>query len=353
MNDDFSLNTKAVAVEDKPADRDESAEIRKVIDARRIILGPRDKLRTINPVKYPWSRTLYDTMKNNTWFPEEINLSRDKREFPSLTAGERQMYTRALAFLSNLDAIQLDNLAENIAPHITDPTVQQMLHRQVAEEGVHVDSYSTIIETVCDSPLPIYNLYRVDPALQAKNDFVIAQANQMKDNGFSVEQFIYAVVANVVLEGVYFYSGFLSFYTLSRAGKMANSANMIRFIQRDEELHLEIFIHIWHTLRQEHPGVFTAEVLENCRKIIRQGVDLEGAWGCHIIEGGVMGLNDRLMINYARSLGDSRARRLGLGVLYGVKNDVEWVVDYSKVNYTEENFFETKVTGYSKRQLEF
>lgn len=358
-----------------------SASAIDIINRRRIIQGPSDKLRAISPVKYPWARELWLLMLANNWFPAEVDLTRDINEYnQNLQAGERQMYNRALAFLSNLDAIQLNNLAENISVHITDPTIQQCLYRQVYEEALHVESYSTMVEAMCEDPMEIYDMYRVNPTLKDKNDFVMAQAGQMREEGFSPEQFVYALVSNVVLEGVYFYSGFLAFYTLARMGKMLKSANMIRFINRDELTHLEVFINLWHALRQERPEIFTPEVLENCRRIIRQAVALEAAWGKHIIEGGVLGLTDTIMEDYCQYLGDERARRLGLGVLFGAKrekknadglverneqneiitivdmstpaeNPVQWVDQFSKVNQSEENFFETKVTTYSKRGL--
>lgn len=322
-----------------------------IINQRRIINGPRDSLRAISLQKYPWAREIWLTMLKNTWFPAEVDLSRDIREFPSLSKPEKQMFSRALAFLSNLDAIQLTNLAENITGYITDPTIQQCLYRQVFEEAVHVDSYSAIVEAVCSDPMEIYDMYRVNPTLKSKNDFVLSKANEIKNHEFSNEQFIYALTANVVLEGIYFYSGFLSFYTLARMGKMLGAANMIKFIQRDELVHLELFTKIFNSLKAEMPHEFTPRVLENCRNIIRQGVELETSWGQHVIEGGVMGLTDKIMENYCKSLGDERAEKLELGQLYGVANPVNWVVGFSKVNRTEENFFEAKVTSYSKRQL--
>jgi len=251
-----------------------------------------------------------------------------------------------------LDAIQLTNLAENISGYVTDPDIQKCLYRQVFEEAIHVESYSTLVEAMCEDPMIIYDMYRVNPVLQKKNDFVMDQADKMNQNGFSAEQFVYAVVSNVVLEGIYFYSGFLSFYTLARMGKMLNSSNMIRFIQRDEMVHLEVFINLWHALKAERPEIFNDNVLENCRQIIRNAVTLEAAWGTHIIEGGVMGLTDEIMLQYCQYLGDERAERLGLGKLYNVTHPVKWVEKFSQVNYTEENFFETKVTSYSKRQLD-
>jgi len=332
-----------------------SQQARDIINARRIIQGPQDKLRAISMNKYPWAREYWKHMLNNTWTPEEVDLARDVRQYRDgdLTSGEKQMYDRALAFLSNLDAIQLTNLAENVSTHITDPTIQQCIYRQVFEEALHVESYSTLVEAMCDDPMVIYDMYRVNPTLQEKNDFVIAQADAMKNDGFSPEQFVYAIVANVILEGVYFYSGFLAFYTLARMKKMLGSANMIKFIQRDEMVHLEIFIKMFGALREERPELFTEEVLENCRELFRKAQALEAAWGRHIIEGGVLGLTDEVINEYVKHLADDRCQRLGLGTLYGAQNPVEWVERFSRVNYTEENFFETKVTSYSKKQLDW
>lgn len=323
-----------------------------IINQRKLIQGPSDKLRAISPIKFPWAREMWKQMLANTWFPTEVDLTRDKKEYGSLHEGERKLFDRALAFLSNLDAIQLENLAHNISVHITDPVVQTCIYRQVYEESLHVESYSTMVEALCDDPMEIYDMYRVNPILQHKNDFVLRQANDINEKGFSPEGFIYALVSNVALEGIYFYSGFLSFYTLARMGKMLSSATMIRFIQRDELVHLEVFINMFHALKEERPELFTAEVLENCRKILRQAVILESAWGSHLIEGGVLGLTENIISDYCKFLGDDRSMRLDLGMLYNIKNPVEWVDRFSQVNYTEENFFETKVTTYSKRQLD-
>jgi ribonucleoside-diphosphate reductase beta chain len=326
-----------------------------IVNARRIIEGPSDKLRAISKNKYPWAREYWRHMLNNTWTPAEVDLARDVAQYKGgeLTEGEKQMYDRALAFLSNLDAIQLTNLAENVSAHITDPTIQSCIYRQVFEEALHVESYSTLVEAMCDDPLEIYDMYRVNPVLREKNDFVLAEANMMKVEGFTPEQFVYALVANVILEGVYFYSGFLAFYTLARMKKMLGSANMIKFIQRDEMVHLELFISMFNALREERPELFTEQVLENCRELFRKAQELESAWGRHIIEGGVLGLTDEIINEYVKYLADDRAQRLGLGSLYGSKNPVEWVDRFSRVNYTEENFFETKVTSYSKKQLDW
>lgn len=333
----------------------EKITAQEIVNQRRIILGPQDKLRSISTVKYPWARDVWKIMLENTWQPTEVNLTRDTQEYKSdkLTKGEKLGYDRALAFLSNLDAIQLDNLAENINVWITDPNIKLCIHRQIFEEALHVESYSTLVEAMCDDPLYIYDMYRVNPILQKKNDFILTQANDITTYEFTPERFVYAVVSNIILEGIYFYSGFLTFYTLARMGKMLKSADMIKLIQRDEVVHLNLFVNLYHSLRAEMPEVFTKEVEENCIKLFKNAVELETAWGQHLIEGGILGLTNDIVSDYIKFLADERVTMIGLPKIYNVKNPVAWVDKFSQIQKTEENFFETTVANYSKRQLSF
>ncbi|KCY98851.1 ribonucleotide-diphosphate reductase subunit beta, partial [Acinetobacter baumannii] len=91
------------------------------INDRRLILGPKDDLMAISPMKHTWARDIHQRMKDNNWFPEVVDLSnegicyRDK-----LTEAERRLYDKSLAFLSNLDGIQFHNINQNIAKQILD-----------------------------------------------------------------------------------------------------------------------------------------------------------------------------------------------------------------------------------------
>lgn len=335
--------------------RESENRILEIVSARRIIEGPSDKFMAINPVKYPWAVELFENMMHNEWFPRRINMKKDAVEYRAESdTGIRLGIDRALAFLTNLDAIQVENLTYNIINHVTDPTIKLCMYRQIWEEALHVFSYSYCIESVCESQLHIYDLYRVDPTLREKNDFVLAQANAMTEKGFTAENFVYAVVSNIILEGIYFHSGFLYFYVLEKLHrKFLGIANMIRYIQRDETSHVVLFTNIFNTLKQERPELFTEEVKQNIYKLFDTAVQLESAWGKHIIEKGVAGLSESTMDDYIRHLADKRLVDIGLGKRYSVENPYPWVEEISVVNSSEKNFFESKPTDYSKETLQF
>lgn len=324
------------------------------INARRIVGGPVDRLMCVSPLKHPWAWEMLDLMESNTWFPKSIPMGDDKVCYATrLEQGERDMYDNSLAFLSNLDGIQFDNLITNIGTHITSPEVSMTMARQAYEEANHVRAYATMIEAVSENPHRIYGMYQNVPELASKNNFIMTQSDALKGE-FTVKKFALAVIGNIALEGIYFYSGFLNFYVLAKNGKMLKSADQIKYIQRDEETHLEFFIRMYHALQREYPEVFDAEFFEQARAILQAAVDLEVSWGCYNIRGGVLGLTDAIVDARIKWLANSRVERLGWQPLYpGVKNPTPWVEKFSAINGVETNFFEGKPTDYQTGGLDW
>jgi ribonucleoside-diphosphate reductase beta chain len=337
-----------------PSSSDNQRTVQDIVNARRVIMGPSDKLRAVSATRYPWTREVYRDMINNRWEPNQVAMNTDKAGFSRLPKGQQTAYRRALAFLSNLDAIQVDNLSGNIYQFITDPTIQQVVAQQTAEEWIHVEAYSHIVETVLEDPLDIYDMYRHVPQLASKNDFIISQGEQVRVN-FSPEAFVKAIVSNVVLEGIYFFSGFLTFYAIARAGGyIIGTVDQIKYIQRDELTHLKLFTNMWHSLRAEMPEVFTPQLIRECREIILDAVEREIAWGHYVIEEGVTGTDKRTMTQFIRSLGNKRAEALGItGVHERDKNPFPWFDEYSNINGSQKNFFEGKPVTYQHNSLVF
>ena len=318
------------------------------INDRMLINGPMNNLMQIRPVKYPWAMQLLEQQQNNAWDQREVDLSEDAKQYATgqLTEGNLNSYKKALAFLSNLDGIQLNNLTRNIGKHITSPEVSMCITRQAWEEAQHVLSYAQIIESIGFDPEEIYWMFDTDPVLAEKNEY-ITRSSEILGSGFSEENFVKAVVANIALEGIYFFNGFLTFYTLERQGLMKNSAKMIQLIQKDEEAHLHLFVNMWKTLRQEIPHVFTENLINECRELIQLAVQHEIAWGKYIIQDGVLGLTDVIIEGFIQSLADKRLDSIGLEPMYNIKNPIPWFDDASKVNLGETNFFEGKNSSYA------
>ena len=239
-----------------------------IINHRRIINGEDDGLMQVSPLKHPFADEIFRIMLKNTWVPQEIPMGKDVEmwnDTKGITENERRVYKRSLAFVSNLDGIQTNNLVQNILRQITSPEVSLALVRQSFEEALHVYSYSTMVEALKLDPEEIYGMYRRDQELYNKNKYVLNSLSKISHPNFKTgtfendQKFLEACISNIILEGIYFYSAFMIFYILRRNNKMPSSAEMIQFINRDEDMHLKLFIHITKTIIAEQPELWTEE----------------------------------------------------------------------------------------------
>lgn len=322
------------------------------VNDRRIFGGNPTGIFELNNIKYQWAYNLWEVMLNNTWFPKEVDMTRDANDYKNLTDGEKTAYDKALSQLIFMDSLQTNNLIDNVNPYITAPEINLILVRQSFEEALHSQSYAVMVDSISQNSAEIYDLWRRDVMLKSKNDAIAVKYEMLTDNPTD-ENFLKACFANQILEGIYFYSGFAYIYTLARAGKMLGSAQMIRFIQRDEVTHLVLFQNLINSLRREKPELFTPELIDEVYQMFRDAVALEVSWGRYITQGQILGLTDEILEQYIQYLADERLRAVKLEPIYNVKNPIKWVDDFASFNDQKTNFFEGTVTNYSKGSLSF
>ncbi len=322
------------------------------VQKRQMIGGNTTNLNDFNNMKYTWVSDWYRQAMNNFWIPEEINMNADVHDYPKLSEAERRAYDKILSFLVFLDSIQTANLPF-IGEYITANEINLCLSIQTFQEAVHSQSYGYMLDTICSPHQRNEILY------QWKNDEHLLKRNQFIGdlyNEFQVSKddrtFLKVLIANYILEGVYFYSGFMFFYNLGRNGKMPGSAQEIRYINRDENTHLWLFRSILLELKKEVPSLFSSENIEMCRDMIRQGVEQEIAWGHYVIGDEITGLNKDMITDYIRYLGNLRCTNLGFAPLFeGYDQEpksMSWVSQYSNANMIKTDFFEARSTAYAK-----
>ena len=324
-----------------------------ITNARRLAFGPRDDLMNMSRIKYPWAVEIYDRMENNTWFPKSINLGPDRDCFRSerMSERERDAYLKALAFVSNLDGFQFNNLIHNIGQHITAPEVSLAVARQASEEGVHVRSYQFMVDAMAADPEAVYLMFERDDMLAKKNEY-IRSSSQVLSGDPTPANFARAIVGNVALEGIYFYSAFLLFYIYGRNGKMTGSADMIKYINRDEgETHLDLFTNMHFTFKSENPELYDEAFVADAVRLLREATELEISWGQYIIGGGFPGASPQMFDGFLKGLANARARQLALPDPFPGAVDyqqvVPWFDDFSKPNTGRANQFENKPVDYS------
>lgn len=322
------------------------------VTKRRMINGNTTNLNDFNNMKYSWVANWYRQAMNNFWIPEEINLSQDVKDYRHLSQAEKVAYDKILSFLIFLDSIQTANLP-NVAEYITANEINLCLTIQAFQEAVHSQSYSYMLDSICspEERTAILYQWKNDEHLLKRNKFIGDIYNEFQQDQ-SPEQLLKTMVANYILEGVYFYSGFMFFYNLGRNGKMPGSVQEIRYINRDENTHLWLFRSMILELKKEEPQLFTEEAIATFREMIKEGALQEIAWGEYVIGNDIEGLTMQMVSDYIKYLANLRSENLGFGILFpGYETEpasMNWVSQYSDANLIKTDFFEAKPSAYSK-----
>lgn len=322
------------------------------VQNRRLLNFNTTNINDFNNMKYSWVSNWYRQAMNNFWIPEEINLNQDKSDYFNLSEYERNAYDKILSFLVYLDSLQSANLP-NISSYITANEVNLCLAIQTFQECIHSQSYSYMLDTICspEKRNDILYQWKFDEHLLKRNQFIGNLYNEFVTKQ-DKQSFLKVCIANFILEGVYFYSGFMFFYNLARNGKMPGSVQEIRYINRDESTHLWLFRNILLELKKEEPELFTSENIQMIRQMVNEGVEQEIAWGQYVIGTNIPGLNPQMVEDYIRYLGNTRFATLGFGNLYDNYEEepetMRWVKQYSDANMVKTDFFEARVTAYAK-----
>lgn len=322
------------------------------LNARRMIGGNTTNLNDFNNMRYTWVKDWYRQAMNNFWIPEEINLQQDVKDYRRLKDVEKKAYDKTLSFLIFLDSIQTANLP-NVGEYITANEVNLCLTIQAFQEAVHSQSYSYMLDSIC-SPQErndILYQWKDDPHLLARNKFIGNLYNDFQEHK-DAYHLVKTMMANYILEGIYFYSGFMFFYNLGRMGKMPGSVQEIRYINRDENTHLWLFRSMILELRKEHPELFTEELIEEYKAMLRHGVEEEIRWGAYVLGNDIDGLTMEMVSDYIYYLGNLRSTSLDFGPLYeGYEKEpssMEWVSMYANANLIKTDFFEARSSAYAK-----
>jgi ribonucleoside-diphosphate reductase beta chain len=160
------------------------------------------------------------------------------------------------------------------------------------------------------------------------------------------QDFVRNLVAyNVILEGTWFYSGFLVALSFRQRNLLRNFGSLIDWVVRDESLHLKFGMNLILTVLEENPEICTEDFVTEVTKMITDSVELECEYNKAMFPKGILGLNASYVNQYVQYLADRRLEELGLAAHYNVSNPAKWM---ATANDTLQlvNFFESTNTSY-------
>jgi ribonucleoside-diphosphate reductase beta chain len=192
----------------------------------------------------------------------------------------------------------------------------------------------------------IYYFWRSDSILLHRNEY-IGQIYQDFIEHPSDKNFFRGIVANFLLESIYFYNGFAFFDTLVYHMKMLATGRMIAYIRRDELTHVTIFANIIRDIKKEFPDLYDeALILSMMDEAVRQEIE----WSQHILGDKIPGVNGATTESYTKWLANKRLAMLNIDPLYpdAIDNPYKHLDRLQDVNGDKGNFFETTVVNYTQ-----
>jgi ribonucleoside-diphosphate reductase beta chain len=306
----------------------------------------------LKPVKYKWAMDLYEQAVANTWFPNEIQLGEDLADFKKMTEDEQHALTFLMSFFNPSELIVNKALAFGVYPYINAPEAHLYLAKQMWEEANHCMSFEYVLETFPVDRETIYAQHVEHPAIAAKEAFETKFIKRMSESTLDIttvegkQDFVRNLVAyNVIMEGIWFYSGFMVALSFRQRNLLRNWGSLIDWVVRDESLHLKFGINLILTVLEENPEIVTDEFVAEVKQMILDAVDMEVEYNKAQFPNGILGLNSDYVSQYTKYLADRRFEELGFGSHYNVVNPAKWM---AAANDTLQlvNFFESTNTSY-------
>lgn len=317
------------------------------------------------PFKYPFCYEAFKLQNQIHWLGEEIQLAEDVKDWQhNLSGEEKNLLTQIFRFFVQADVDIAAGYYNHFIPVFKQPEVRMMLGAFAAMEGIHIDAYSLLLDTV-GMPEAEYKAFAAYEEMAKKHEYFSQTEKHFADwETLSHDPYSYMAalqedrIKNIARklavfsafgEGIQLFSSFVILLNFSRFNKMKGMSQIVTFSIRDESHHVESMIKLFKQFIKENKGIWTDEFKAEIYQACRDMVSLEDAFiDLAFEQGGIEGLNPGEVKEYIRFIADRRLLQLGLKTNFKVKkNSLPWV-DWMLNAPEHSNFFETRATEYSK-----
>ena len=283
---------------------------------------------------------MYKKMMDCFWRAEEIDFSKDLKDWNSLKEKEQHFIKMVLAFFAASDGIVLENLGQRFLSEVQLPEARATYGFQLMMENIHSETYSLLIDTYIKDKEEQTKLFRaIDnfPCIKKKADWAI---KWIQDNRSS---FATRLVAFACVEGIFFSGSFCSIYWLKKRGLMPGLTFSNELISRDEGMHTDFAVLLFNKLARKPKK---AKVFE----LIKEAVTIEKEFIIEALPCKLIGMNSKLMSQYIEFVADRLGQQLGYGKIFNSSNPFDFMEMISLEGKT--NFFEKRVGDYSLSSCE-
>jgi ribonucleoside-diphosphate reductase beta chain len=324
-------------------------------------------------LKYRQFDKLTDKQLGFFWRPEEVDILRDAKDFRDLTDWEQHIFTSNLKRQILLDSVQGRSPSLVLAPLASLPELETWIVTWTFSETIHSRSYTHIIRNIYPDPGRVFDeMMEIEQIVQCAHDitryyddlaaysarYQVLGPGQHTVNGETIDidvrelkKKLWLCLASVnVLEGIRFYVSFACSWAFAELKKMEGNAKIIKFIARDENVHLASTQQLLKLLPQDDPDY--AQIRQECQGEVQamflSAVEQEKQWAHYLFSAGSMiGLNEQLLCEYIEWIANKRMTALGLPSAYrGGSNPLPWTAKWIAGSDVQVAPQETEIASY-------
>ena len=314
-------------------------------------------------VKYKQFEKLTEKQLGFFWRPEEVDILKDAKDFKELTDFEQHIFTSNLKRQILLDSVQgrSPNLA--LLPVVSVPELETWIETWAFSETIHSRSYTHIIRNVYPDPSKVFDeMLDIKEIIDCADSITenydkLIEYNQLRERGwkkydeYEHKKRIWKCLMSVnILEGVRFYVSFACSWAFAELKRMEGNAKIIKFIARDENVHLASTQQMLKLLPQEDTDFakIKEECLEESKQMFFDAVEQEKKWADYLFkDGSIIGLNADLLKQYVEYIAGKRMRAVGLETPYNTgTNPLPWTQSWITGGSVQVAPQETEISSY-------
>ena len=354
--------------------------------ANNALLEPMFLGNSVNIARYDQQRfvafeKLIEKQLSFFWRPEEIDVSKDRADWQSLTDSEKHIFISNLKYQTLLDSMAARSVNAVLLPLVSLPEVETWVETWAFSETIHSRSYTHILRNLFTDPSEVFDDIMVNPAILKRAssiakyfDSVIITTQLLQSQGpgsYEVdgstievserklkERLFLAICSVNALEAIRFYVSFACSFAFAERELLEGNAKIIKLIARDEALHLTGTQHIlnnWMSGRDDPEMQEIATTLrEEGKQIFIDVVDQEKEWADYLFkDGSMIGLNAAILKQYIEYISNQRLSAIGFDAPYDIKsNPLPWMNSYLVSDNVQVAPQETEISSYLVGQVD-
>ena len=309
------------------------------------------------------------------WRPEEVDVSKDRIDFAKLLPNEKHIFISNLQYQILLDSVQ--GRSPNIAflPIVSLPELENWIETWSFSETIHSRSYTHIIRAIVNEPGVVFDdIMKTDEIIQRAvsvslhyDDLIFysqlylihgegsveVEGREYEINLYNIKKKLYLTMMSVnILEAIRFYVSFACSFSFAERKIMEGNAKIIKFIARDEALHLSGTQHILNLMASGKDDPDMAKIAKECESevidMFYEATKQEQDWADYLFSNGSMiGLNAKILKQYLEYITNVRMKALNLKPIFeNIDNPLPWINHWLESDNVQVAPQETEITSY-------